>query len=499
MTSLSDTDVLIVGAGPIGMVLACELLQQGVPTRIIDCGAPVLADDPHSRAILVLPRTLELLRRIGVSEQLVASGTKVPAIRYYSRARLLGTARMDRLDGTPFPFVLSLPQRETERVLRERLRELGGMIEYGVALTALDTGPSRAVVELRHADGATEQAAPAWVVGADGAASTTRKLLGVSLQDDATDVTYVIADAQVRGLPSSDAHYHYSRAGLVAIVPMRDGLCRVAGNVAHDTGERAPDWRALLQQMLDERTGLDLDVGEPTYLRLVRPRCGAAPRFRAGRVLLAGDAAHVITPAGGQGMNLGIQDAVNLAWKLGGVVRGRLDESVIDSYDTERRAAVRRMARTTARIIGLARPRGALRSAVRDLAVMAAGRTGLLHRVLAPHLSQLDVDYGGERGAGRRAPAADLPALDRDGYTVVLWPGRSVPSRWAAARARAQRQLDGQAPLIDLTGRHHSAPLRRCFGDRARIAVLRPDGHIGHVSPVSRPREVATFLRGVIS
>src|SRR4051794_31138834 len=130
-------DTLVVGAGPVGMVLACELLQQGVSVRLIDRADAPRHGDQHSRAILVVPRVLELLRRVGVSERLVQLGREVPGIRYYAGGRLLGAARLDRLPDTPYPFLLALPQRETEAVLRDRVHELGGSIERGVALDAL--------------------------------------------------------------------------------------------------------------------------------------------------------------------------------------------------------------------------------------------------------------------------------------------------------------------------------------------------------------------------
>ncbi|HEY0987612.1 MAG TPA: FAD-dependent monooxygenase, partial [Kofleriaceae bacterium] len=299
-TTPGTPQVLIVGSGPVGLVLACELLQQGVAVRLINKISELDANDPHSRAILLVPRALESLRRIGVAERLVAAGREVKAIGYHAEGRLLGTARLDRMDDTPYRFILALPQRETERVLRERLTELGGTIEWGTALQHLDTSGPRPRAVLRHASGG-EVATPDWLVGADGASSTVRRLLGSSLNGDATDVTYLIADAPIAGCSADDAQYYYSQHGIVAVIPMRNGLYRIACNVPHDTGASGePRWQEVLQHAVDQRCGRPLVVGVPTYARLVRPRCGAAGELRFGRCFLAGDAGHVITPAGGQ-------------------------------------------------------------------------------------------------------------------------------------------------------------------------------------------------------
>jgi 2-polyprenyl-6-methoxyphenol hydroxylase-like FAD-dependent oxidoreductase len=498
-----DPDVLVVGGGPVGMLVACELLAQGASVRVIDRSPPVAADDPHSRAILVLPRTLELLRRTDVAERLVAAGNRVPGIRYYSQGRLLGTAHMDRLPDTPYPFVLALPQRETERALSSRLGELGGTVEREVVLEDLALDDELPRVTLRRADGTAEELAPGWVIGADGAASTTRRLLGLELTGDPTDVTYVIADARLTGPTTPEAQYFYARDGLLALVPMRDGLHRIAANVPHARPGEQPAWRALLQDAVDRRARRSLVVAEPRYARLVRPRCGVAERFRRGRCFLIGDAAHVITPAGGQGMNLGFQDAVNLAWKLGGVLRGELSDEILDSYERERSAAAARTAATTARIVRLSRQRAPAKALLRDAGFVAADRAGLVQRVLAPLLGQLDVDYGAGRGrlrAGRRVPlfAADGSCtLDRERYTVVLSPGRRVPRDWAATCDALRRRVGERAALVDLAALPTTEPLRRGFGRRAVIAAVRPDGHVGHAAEATRPEAIVQFLREV--
>ena len=483
-------DVLIVGAGPVGLVLGCELVAAGVDVRVVERSTTVRHEDAHSRAILLVPRALELLDRIGVGDRLVARGRPVGTIGYYSEGRLLGRARFADLPDTPYPFLLALPQRDTEDVLRRRFAELGGTVERGVTVEEL-TDPAHPRVLLRHADGTPEVVRPRWLVGADGAGSTTRGLLGLRLGGDPTDVSYVIADAPLSGAVPAHAQYYYSRNGLLAVIPMGDGLYRLAGNVPHDEQGGPDRWRAILQDAVDARAHAPLTVGEPTYARLVRPRCGQAGAMWSGRCFLVGDAAHVITPAGGQGMNLGIQDAVNLGWKLAGVALGRLEEAALDTYGPERAAAAARTSTMTARIVGLAGRRSRAAVAARDAAFALADRTGLVQRVLTPLLGQLDVDYGGGRrvprlpGRARAVPGLRVPlpaAGPADGgrHTVLLWPGHPVPVGWDVRAAALRRRLADRATVVDGDTLPPAAvaALRRALGRGPRMATVRPDGHL---------------------
>jgi 2-polyprenyl-6-methoxyphenol hydroxylase-like FAD-dependent oxidoreductase len=515
----SIPEVLIVGAGPVGLVLASELLQQGVEIRIIDQADRVDDTDRHSRGILIWPRSLELLRRIGVSSRLVDAGHRSPCVGYYSEQRLRGEARVDRHPDSPYPFVLTLPQRETERVLRDRLFELGGCIETATTLVGLNDAGDRTEATLRHRDGSLEMVTARYVVGADGPASTVREQLGIGFDGDPIDVTYAIGDAPVTGLARSNAQYYYSRTGVVALVPLRGGHYRIAANVAHRE-ENAPDPPAdLFEQIIEERAGLRVSVGEPVWSRAFRPRLGLAERYRVGPCFLAGDAAHVISPAGGQGMNVGFQDAANLGWKLGGVLRGRLDESILGTYHQERATAAERMSRTSAAQARFALQRTTPQIVRRDAIFLAARYLGVLQRVLVPLLSQTDVDYGdmntnpimlrsrsrGVARPGRRVPLFAPPALD-DGtppldlhrYTVVCWPGRRAPRGWPALIERQRDQLGQLAAVLDLASVSGAAAakLRRAFGPRPALAVVRPDGHLAELVDMHASDAVSAALNG---
>ncbi|MFL6113394.1 MAG: FAD-dependent monooxygenase [Catenulispora sp.] len=521
MSAVDEPDVLIVGAGPIGMQLACELLQQGVAIRLIDRAEAVDEEDPHSRGILVWPRSLEMLRRIGISERMVQAGHRSSAVNYYSEGRLRGAARMHRLSDSPYPFVLTLPQRETERIMRDRLAELGGVVERGVELLTLDFDGDQPVAGLKHADGAAEQVRPRFLVGADGPGSTTRDLLGIRFDGEPIDVTYAIGDAPIHGDVPENAQYYYSRHGVVALVPLKGGVYRIAANIPH-RGPQEPDPpRELLEEVINKRAGTSFRVGEPLWTRSFRPRLGLAESYGSGRCFLIGDAAHVISPAGGQGMNIGFQDAANLGWKLAAVIRNGLDESVLATYYPERSVGALRMSKTSAAQAKFAMQRSTLRIMRRDAIFMAANVLGLLDKVLTPLLAQTDGDYTESPNdplfrrirypvrPGQRVPlfaagptADGAPPLDLVRHTVALWPGRSVPAGWQETVRTARAELlaaEDRTVVVDLAEAAEPAVsrLRKAFGAKPVIATVRPDGHLAHLAPITEPAAAVRYLAGL--
>ena len=508
--------MLIVGAGPVGLVLACELLQQGVAVRVVDRRArPAAVGGTQSRAILVWPRILEQLRRIGVSDRMVERGHLLPAVDYFSSGKRRGTVHIDRLADCAYPFILTLAQHHTEEILLDRLRALGGAVEHGVELAELHEPEGDLTAVLRHADGSTESTRPAWLVGADGAGSTTRGLLGIDFAADPIDITYGIGDFPISGTVPNTVQYYYSPNGIGVIVPLKDGYYRIAGNIPHrEEGDQRPP-AELFQTMIAKRTGLPVRLGDPLWTNSFRPRCGVVQQYRRGRCFLAGDAAHVVSPAGGQGMNIGLQDAVELGWKLGGVVTGRFAEPILDAYEPERRAAARRVADTSAAQIRFGAAPTRWKALQRDTAFTAAHRIGLLQKRFAPLLAQTDFTYGDEAGRplfhGVRVPAQPgdrlpifappvvfpgLPSLSLHDYTVLLWPGSTDQAGWQAMAAPVRTVLAESYEVHDLAsvfGRPRES-LSTLLGTEAAVVAVRPDGHIAHKTSLADASTLVDFL-----
>ncbi|MET7679199.1 FAD-dependent monooxygenase [Streptomyces sp. NPDC005423] len=504
--------VLVVGAGPVGLVLATELLAQGVPVRLVDNSAAGPAQ--HSRASVVWPRSLELLGRIGASEPLIERGNRLDSVRYYSDKRPLGAVEMSRLTGTPYPFGVVVPQDTTEEVIRGRLAAYGGEIESG-SVTGLDTSGPVPVVDIERPDGRTDRVEAEWVIGADGARSAVRRLAGIDFLGTGNDVLFAIGDGPVAG--DLDPHalvYGYSRSGALGIAPFGDGLFRLAISV--------PDWREeqgpppeLFQKFVDERSPRPGVVGALDWSTIFRARRRVAETMRAGRVFLAGDAAHVFSAAGAQGMNTGIQDAVNLAWKLAGVVKGAFEPGILDTYDSDRRLAAERIVLTTAKQTswGLFKRRHEL--ALRDGAVRLAHRTGVLQRFGAPLMAQHDVSYRPAEslrdtlpGLTRRVRAGDRlpvfashdtpqpgaerwPAIDPARPTLLLWAGERQDAAWVAAVAAVTAAVPGGVTVRDISAWPGFTPL---LGSAPRAVVVRPDGHIATLTEPD-PVAVRTALR----
>ena len=374
-----DTDVLVIGAGPSGLTLAASLVQQGVATTVVDRQA---AGANTSRAAVVNARTLEVLDDLDVARRLVKEGIHAPRFTIRDGRRTLIPVDFSVLP-TDYPYSLMVPQATTERLLLERLTELGGTVLRPKTLASL----------IQDADGVTatfddgELIRARYVVGADGMHSIVREQAGIGFEGGAYQESFTLADVRLRGeAPPDEVILFWAKAGLTVVAPLPGDIYRIVAPVADAPEEPSA---AFVQQLLDER-GLGagrMVVTDVVWGSRFRIHHRVADTYRAGRLLLAGDAAHVHSPAGGQGMNLGIQDGVALAGALAAVLAGASD-SVLDEYNTTRRPIAHQVVEMTDRLTRLATlPRAA--RPIRNTAIGLIGRVPSVQRALAMRLSGL--------------------------------------------------------------------------------------------------------------
>ncbi|BBZ30294.1 pentachlorophenol monooxygenase [Mycolicibacterium madagascariense] len=374
---MTDTDVLIVGAGPTGLTLAAALLLQGVSVTLVDRQAE---GANTSRAAGVNARSLEVLDRIDVTRRLVKEGVEAPRFTIRDRAATLLTVDFSGL-ATDYPFTLLVPQSTTERLLLERVRELGGDVIRPKTLVTVAQDAAR--VTATFDDGDTVSAR--YLVGADGMHSTVRTQAGIGFTGGAYEHEFVLADARLRGdAPTDEVRLFWASEGLTVVAPLPDGAFRI---VAPMDGAPEHPSADLVQRLLDDRGPGGLVVTDVVWSSRFRIHHRVADDYRAGRVLLAGDAAHVHSPAGGQGMNLGIQDAIALADALAAVLDGAPDTR-LDDYAATRRPIAEQVVALTDRLTRLATIPRSLRP-LRNALLGLVGRMPALTRALAARLSGL--------------------------------------------------------------------------------------------------------------
>ena len=373
-----DTDVLIVGAGPTGLTLAASLLARGVRACVIDRQAE---GANTSRAAVVHARTLEVLEPLGVTQRLVARGLQARRFTIRDRDRVLMPIGFDQLP-TQYPYTLMVSQAVTESVLLQRLVELGGRVLRPRTLAALAQDASGATATLD--DGSCIRAR--FVVGADGARSAVRESAGIAFNGGSYGESFVLADVRLSGgVPTDEVILYFSPAGMVVLAPLPDGVHRVVATVS-DAPEQAD--AAYVQALLDARgpQRQRAVVQEVVWGSRFRVHHRVAENYRAGRILLAGDAAHVHSPAGGQGMNAGILDAISLAGALEDALAG--STTSLDAYAAERQPVARQIVALADRLTRLATVRPALR-ALRNLAMSMLSRLPQMRRRMAWQLSGL--------------------------------------------------------------------------------------------------------------
>lgn len=386
-------DVLVIGAGPTGLTLASELLHRGLTVRVVD---QIETPTTWSRAIGVHARSLEILREMGVADALIARGQKLHGATLWSGGETLARLDFAELD-TAYPFLLSVPQPDTEAVLHDLLVARGGKVERGVALRSFRQDGTGVTATLAKGDQA-ETVRAAWLVGCDGAHSTVRKGLDLAFEGDTYEDRFLLADVKVDWDTRDDRiSTFFSDDGLVACFPLPAGRWRLIMTApAGDDGAATPTLDEL-QAVFGRRSGSGGNLSDLAWAARFRIHCRQVTAYRDDRVFVAGDAAHIHSPVGGQGMNTGIQDAHNLAWKLALVHRGDARDRLLDSYHDERHAVGRSVLRGTDVATRVGTLKAPAARAMRDqVARMLTGLEVIQHRV-AREVAELTVGY--ERSA----------------------------------------------------------------------------------------------------
>lgn len=480
-------DVVIAGAGPTGLTLACDLVRRGIRCRVLD-QAPALA--PGSRGVTLKPRSLEVLDDLGVADRVLAGSHVESTTRYRfgdGKPFAVHVAPEKATPTRPYPNSVAIPQWRTREILLARLEELGGAVEFGRGITGVTNGPDSVRVET---SGGPVEAR--YLVGADGGRSAVRGALDVPFHGRTHTARALLADVHVVGLRRADGvHLWMAPDGhMVAARPLAGSeLWQVVGSVS---GELTDDLLADLRAIVAERTGrADLRLTEPSWVSVWRYNLRIVERYRVGRVFLAGDAAHVHSPFGGHGMNTGLQDAYNLGWKLALVLQGIAAESLLDTYESERLPVGKAILEDSHRRLSGRTPPKLLRPLAgllirRAFARQARGVRRDHPTYLDSVLTRDDVGPGPVR-AGEPIPDAPMESgrlfdLVRGPHFTVLSFGAAVPELGSHVRVHVAADPGGA--------------LGRAFGAEAgMVVVVRPDGYIG--LRTREPGAVADYLRAI--
>jgi 2-polyprenyl-6-methoxyphenol hydroxylase-like FAD-dependent oxidoreductase len=422
---MTCSDVLIVGAGPTGLVLALWLTKLGVKIRIIDKTAE---PGTTSRALAVHARTLELYRQLGLADIVVARGHKVPAVRLWVKGEPQARVSFEEVgaDLTPYAFLQIFPQDEHERLLIATLEGLGVSVERNTELLGYSDEGGRVIGRLRGPDGQEERCEAAYIAGCDGAHSIVRETMGTGYPGGTYRHIFYVADVEASG-PAIDGELHVDleEADFLAVFPLAGkGRARLIGTVRDDRADRAD---TLKFEDVSGRIIENLKVGveKVNWFSTYHVHHRVAQHFRKGRAFLLGDAAHIHSPAGGQGMNTGIGDAINLAWKVKTVLGGGASDALLDTYESERIAFAQRLVKTTDRVFTLATADGRianiLRTRIAPLAIPTLAKFEAVRHFLFRTVSQITINYrhcslnAGEAGdihGGDRLPWVAAEGID---------------------------------------------------------------------------------------
>lgn len=523
------TDVLIIGAGPTGLILATELARRGVKCRIIERRK---ARSTRSKALAIHARTLELFDLLGLTDDFVRGGYTSPGFTLSAGARRPLRASLHQLDSA-FPFVLILPQFETETLLEAHLNTLGVQVERGVSLTGFEDHGNRIEAQVVSQEGKEGSLETRFLVGADGANSLVRQTLGLPFEGTSYAWNALLGDVMLDGHVVTGGTEQYSNArGLALILPFQDGAVRI---ITIDRAyQQEPAKRELelaeLQESARAILGKPVVLREPRSLSRWNSELKQVPHYRVGGVFLAGDAAHTHSPAGGQGMNTGIQDAFNLGWKLAQVVQGRAPQALLNSYEEERHPVGARALRTSDLILRLLLVRRQPLRYLRDALFWLFVPRLFVQRVLGLGLSGIGIRYAAPSNAGKwagtRVPDIELwdaevgavqlyELLRSPAYTLIIYlsPAQANSERPALMHLLALAAQDSVVTHVvldaGLSNQHnletnilidYKGELKQKLSARpGSVFLLRPDAYIAFQSSSLNVLEVTSQWRRWLS
>jgi 2-polyprenyl-6-methoxyphenol hydroxylase-like FAD-dependent oxidoreductase len=483
---MMQSDVLIIGAGPTGLVLALWLTKLGVKVRIVD-----KATEPGttSRALAVQARILELYRQLDLAGTVIARGHRVPAVNLWVRGEAAARLSFENVGAglTPYPFLQIFPQDQHERLLIERLEALGVTVERRTELTGFAQDENRVIARLRGPDGQEVECEASYIAGCDGARSVVRETIGTGFPGGTYRQIFYVADVEAAGPAlNGELHVDLDEADFLGVFPLAgQGRARLIGTVRDERADRA---NTLTFMDVSDRAINHLKVGvrKVNWFSTYHVHHRVTQHFRKDRAFLLGDAAHIHSPAGGQGMNTGIGDAINLAWKLAEVLARRGDDNLLDSYEAERIGFARRLVATTDRAFSFVSAEGRLadivRTRVAPVLIPMALAFSPVREFMFRTISQITLNY--RRGPLSRGTAGKVQGGDRlpwapvdgvDNFASLATMGWQVHVYGSASAELAAWCAAQNVPL-------HTFEWRSEYGvaglSRDAFYLLRPDTYV---------------------
>lgn len=501
-----NTDVLIVGAGPTGLALACQLIRYGIDFQIIDKNETTT---PHSKAIGVQARTLEIYEQIGLAEKLIAEGTLATRAQIIVGGKIRGEVFFGEYGKgmSPYPFFLFVEQGIHERILNDFIESHGKSVTWRTEVESFTQNEDGVSALIKNPDGTSQEVNAKYLVGCDGAKSLTRHSLGLEFSGGTLERLFYVADVQIDW---DFAHGAFcvclARESVTAFFPMRgaENNYRIVGTFpeGHERGEGEILYEEVERQIVAD-TELELDITKVNWFSVYKVHSRSVNAFSKGRCFLAGDSAHIHTPAGAQGMNTGIQDGYNLAWKLAFVLKGEASPKLLDTYNEERLPNAKRLIQTTDRFFLLGASKSWLAAFIRTrVAPYIANfvfRQSALRKRLFPLVSQIGINYRGSSlakniGSFKIKAGMRMPWFEIDGASVYerLCEPMFHLIVFGSVTMPPIDDLDGRLEVIKLPLSNEVAEL---FGSEgAFIVILRPDNYIGFISHTITIDEVKSYL-----